>query len=276
MSQLIGLGTTWHSRIGKVSHAFNYPVAYLVLDVAKWGQKKSKLFSYDRWNLFSIDNADYLQKEETPLFSKVMNALKSHNQEKSISKILIHTAPKFLGFCFNPVNFYYCYQEENQVEKLAVVLVEINNTFGEKHTYCVEIEEGVDTYRVPKTFHVSPFNKIEGDYRFVFQNPAKKYQIHVDIEDNGKPVFLSGIDIAPKPLKTKELMRIALLYPVTLLGTTFRIGVQAFKLYFFKKLEVFDKPKPSSPHTQSWCKPVLLQRILTGEYIEKFQKATQG
>jgi DUF1365 family protein len=272
MSQLIGLGTTWHSRIGKISHAFNYPVAYLVLDLAEWGQKKSKLFSYDKWNLFSIDNSDYLQKEETPLLSKVINELKLHNFTESISKVLIHTAPKFLGFCFNPVNFYYCYQNE----KLAVVLVEINNTFGEKHTYCIKIKEGEDTYRVPKSFHVSPFNKIEGDYRFVFQEPSDKYQVHVDIENDGKAVFLSGIDIEPKPLRTKELLKIALFYPLTLLGTTFRIGVQAFKLYFFKKLEVFDKPKPSSPYTKSWCKPVLLQRILTGEYIEKFQKVTQG
>lgn len=272
MSQFIGLGTTWHSRIGKVSHAFKYPVVYLVLDLAKWGHKKTKLFSYDTWNLFSIDSDDYLQKSKTPLLSKVMKELKSHNQEKIISKVLIHTSPKFLGFCFNPVNFYYCYDGE----KLAIVLVEINNTFGEKHTYCIEIKEGVNTYRVPKKFHVSPFNKIEGDYRFVFQNPDDKYQIHVDIENEGKLVFLSGIEIEPKSLATQQLLKIALFYPVTLLGTTFRIGVQAFKLYFFKKLEIFDKPNPSSPYTQSWCKPVLLQRILTGEYIEKLQKVTKG
>jgi cyclopropane-fatty-acyl-phospholipid synthase len=272
MSQLIGLGTTWHCRIGKVSHAFNYPVAYLVLDLAQWGQKKSKLFSYDKWNLFSIDNGDYLQKGDAPLLSKVMKELKSHNHENAISKVLIHTSPKFLGFCFNPVNFYYCYEGE----KLSIVLVEINNTFGEKHTYCIKIKEGVNTYRVPKSFHVSPFNKIEGVYRFIFQNPNDKYQIHVDIEKAGKPVFLSGIEIEPKPLKTQELLKIALFYPVTLLGTTFRIGVQAFKLYFFKKLEIFDKPKPSSSYTQRWCKPVLLQRILTGEYLEKIQKVTKG
>lgn len=272
MSQLIGLGTTWHSRKGNVSHTFNYPVAYLVLDLEKWGQKESALFSYDKWNLFSIDKKDYLHKEKASLYSKVIEKLKTHNQEKPISKILLHTAPRFLGFCFNPVNFYYCYEGES----LSVVLVEINNTFGEKHTYCFEIEKGQDTYRVPKSFHVSPFNKIEGDYRFVFQNPNDKYQIHVDIEESGKVVFLSGIEIEPKPLRSRELLKIASLYPITLLGTTFRIGVQAFKLYFIKKLEVFDKPKPSSPYTQSWCKPVLLQRILTGEYIEKFKKATQG
>jgi len=272
MSHKIGMGTTWHSRLGDVTHQFTYPVAYLVLDLAKWGQKDSGVFSFDKWNLFSILNKDYLSKGSESLYSKVEIKLKEHGFDDWISKVWIHTSPRFLGFVFNPVNFYYCYQKD----RLAFALVEINNTFGEKHTYCIKIKDGIDTYRVPKCFHVSPFNKIEGDYRFVFQNPSSKYQIHVDIEQEGQEKLLSGIEIEPKELTSKRLLGIAFQYPITLLATTFRIGVQAFKLYFNRGLDFYDKPKPSSFFTQVWTKPVLLQRILTGTAIEKLQKLIKG
>ena len=42
------------------------------------------------------------------------------------------TTPRFLRYAFNPVSFHYCYNKNNE---LKVIVLEVNNTFGEKHLY---------------------------------------------------------------------------------------------------------------------------------------------
>lgn len=82
------------------------------------------------------------------------------------------TGARFLGHVFNPVSFWFCYQDE----ELVCLVAEVNNTFGERHTYVLDEKlPGPDhfcaRFRVPKAFYVSPFNAIEGDYEFRVAHP---------------------------------------------------------------------------------------------------------
>lgn len=49
--------------------------------------------------------------------------------------------PRFLGYAFNPASFHYCYSRNNE---LKVVILEINNTFGEKHLHVLSRDTVTD------------------------------------------------------------------------------------------------------------------------------------
>ena len=48
------------------------------------------------------------------------------------------TAPRFLGYSFNPVSFWYLYSGQ---EKLAAMILEVNNTFDERRMYFLKSQE---------------------------------------------------------------------------------------------------------------------------------------
>jgi DUF1365 family protein len=48
-------------------------------------------------------------------------------------EVWLHCMPRVLGYAFKPVSFWYCHREDGT---LAAIVVEVNNTFGERHCYC--------------------------------------------------------------------------------------------------------------------------------------------
>ncbi|KAJ4399912.1 hypothetical protein N0V91_009080 [Didymella pomorum] len=103
------------------------------------------------------------------------------------------TAPRFLGYSFNPVSFWYIYDREHQLRKM---ILEVNNTFGERRIYLLNgtspstpsqtLDSTYEAGTAPdmsigtksrftdlwmKDFHVSPFNSRKGSYALKAQNP---------------------------------------------------------------------------------------------------------
>ncbi|KIY63872.1 hypothetical protein CYLTODRAFT_493562 [Cylindrobasidium torrendii FP15055 ss-10] len=86
--------------------------------------------------------------------------------------IWMMTMPSYMGFeGINPLTVYYCYTPEGG---LAVVVLEVHNTFGENHVYILQVGKDEDEVRpgskydhqwtFPRAFHVSPFNDRSGYY----------------------------------------------------------------------------------------------------------------
>ena len=87
-------------------------------------------------------------------------------------EVWLHCYPRVLGYIFKPVSFWYCHRADGS---LAAVVVEVNNTFGERHCYLLA-EPGLAfgrELRASKVFHVSPFCDVEGSYRFRFMRSAR-------------------------------------------------------------------------------------------------------
>jgi DUF1365 family protein len=81
-----------------------------------------------------------------------------------------------LGHGFNPVRFYYCFDDREQVER---VVAEVTNTpWGEQHRYVLEPGEGT----AAKAFHVSPFLGMDHEYRFRIGEPGETLRIHIDLD----------------------------------------------------------------------------------------------
>ena len=47
-------------------------------------------------------------------------------------EVWLHDYPRVLGYVFKPVSFWYCHRADGT---LAAIVVEVNNTFGERHCY---------------------------------------------------------------------------------------------------------------------------------------------
>lgn len=109
--------------------------------------------------------------------------------DKSSYNVYFVTTPSFLGYCFNPVSYYYLYNKISNV--LEMVVLEVNNTFGEKHIYLLRH----DNPRNPQTrtgylwcgvldkkFHISPFGHRSGVYNIFVADPINEklqFDIHM-------------------------------------------------------------------------------------------------
>src|SRR5690606_34171793 len=121
--------------------------------------------SMNRWNLLSLYDRDYgsptvqRRKSKGDHLEWARRCFAEANIDFEPRRIWLQTFPRVMGYVFNPVSFWYCY-DGNDV--LRSVLCEVNNTFGETHNYIVRhpdlapIKKG-DRFHAEKIFHVSPF-----------------------------------------------------------------------------------------------------------------------
>ena len=93
-----------------------------------------------------------------PARDKLTWFLERHGVTLPSGAVRVLTGLRVLGYVFNPVSFFYCYEAD---ESLALVVAEVNNTFGETHCYVLDhlrpaghaVQADAD-----KVFHVSPFS----------------------------------------------------------------------------------------------------------------------
>jgi DUF1365 family protein len=217
--------------------------------------------------MFSVHPKDYLSKMNSDLREKFQSVLKDNGITDHPRKVWLHTVPKFLGQVFNPVSFYI-----GEGITRNVFLMEINNTFGEKHSYACTWDDPDEPLeiRVPKAFHVSPFNPISGNYVVRAEPMGDRYSVQVNLENETGLFFESTITWVPQTWKFTQGFQI--LHGLGILLTTFRIIKHAAILYFRKKMKTFDLPTPPDKKTIRWGKPILLQRLFTGEWLERFTK----
>lgn len=251
----------FHSRIGTVSHKFSYPVVFFKIDTDQFRKTSGLVVRRNSWAVFSFKDCDYLYWGEASLREKVERALKSHGIDESPKKIMLITSMRFFGYVFNPVSFFICYSSNN---KVLAIIVEINNTFSEKHIYVLsefELKDSCLLARTQKEFHVSPFYDRKGDYEFRFRDIEDELNISIDILKDSKKVFVSSLIGKYSKFSNFSLFRDVLWHPIDLSFTMLRILWQARIIYFKKKLPVFTKPKPISENTLRAAPDRLVDRI---------------
>jgi DUF1365 family protein len=117
---------------------------------------------------------------------------------------------------------------------LRAVIAEVNNPFGDRHSYfCANPDfapiTARDTITSAKVFHVSPFQRIAGKYRFRFDIGAERIAISITLLDGekGLAATLTGPLL---PLSTGGILRASLRRPAGALRTIALIYWQALKL----------------------------------------------
>lgn len=227
----------YHTRFSPVKNSFTYKGFYLSFWLDELENKASlPFFSWNKFNLFSFYERDHGDKLGVlSLRSWVLKQLEKANIKDFKGRIQLVTLPRMFGYVFNPVSFWYCYEGEN----LTAVVAEVNNTFGETHSYVVK--EPLSNVEKPmkKAFHVSPFYPVEGIYKFNFSE-----ENHVIIKYTSEEgEFIAGMVGDPQRMSRFLIPKICFSYPFYTLWIVILIHFQAFKL-FIKKVPFFKKPKP--------------------------------
>ncbi|MDP5347936.1 MAG: DUF1365 domain-containing protein [Paracoccaceae bacterium] len=237
-------GHTWHGRKGGVENAFRYGVDYLLLD-AVHPQDGPSLFGRNRGSLTSVWDKDHGGPPKQGRGAQwVRDVLAAHGIETP-ARIELLTQPRVLGHVFNPVSFWLCRDAQDD---LRVVIAEVTNTFGDRHSYLVHRDDhgpitSEDRMRATKLMHVSPFQPVEGGYEFRFDIRADRIGIWIDYTGGNGGVIATLVG-ARKPLTNTGILRATLRRPFGSRRVLALIHWQAVKLWW---KGVAYRPRPEPP-----------------------------
>jgi DUF1365 family protein len=239
----------FHARSRPRKNAFRYGALYLLLPLTELSSpRRIGLLSVDRANLFGIRTSDY-GDGATPPAQWIRKVLDDWRMTEADGDVCLMTMPRIFGYAFNPVNFWFCFDKAQQ---LRAVLAEVNNTFGERHSYlCFRDDHGPvgpqETLRSHKTFHVSPFLQVQGEYSFRFSAQPEQVTIAIDHTDKDGPLLRTSVAGRATQLTALQLVRVLLRNPLTPFKVIALIHYQAVKLYL-KGVRHFGKPEaPAIP-----------------------------
>ena len=227
------VGTLRHRRFMPVPHEFTYPLFMALLDVDRVPDLMhvSRLTSYNRWNWASFDDRDHLGDPTRPLRERLAVDAAQHGLTLPDGPIFLLTHLRYLGHCFNPVSFFYCF---DGAQRLQVVLAEVSNTFGGSHNYWLRADPGSRTFRAgaAKSLYVSPFMPVDLDYTFAFTPPADGLVVHMDTVKAGSVSFDATLSLERRPWDATAIRRTLLRYPAITANVVAGIHWQALKLWW--------------------------------------------
>ena len=214
---------------------------YLDLDEIDGLSKQLKFMSRNRFNLFNFRDKDHLQlPKENPDTTKnirrhITDYLLTNGVTIDNGRIMVLTNLCTMGYQFNPVSFYFCYDEQEQP---ICSVVEVCNTFLEMKPYFL----GADTMQknqfklnTEKYFYVSPFIDMDTNFDFDLHIPGEKLQVKIDDYDkHGNRFFISTLNGVRKPLTDANLLLYFLSFPLITVKIIGAIHWQALKLWLKK------------------------------------------
>jgi DUF1365 family protein len=242
---LIGFGQVRHTRLRPVRNAFVYPGYFLLLPMRSLRALGSPCLAINRLaplSFFDIDHGDARSPAQGGALAWLDELLIKEGILDATGEVWLHCYPRVLGYTFKPVSFWYCHTEGGQ---LRAIVVEVNNTFGERHCYLLDNPRFGAELRADKVFHVSPFCQVEGSYRFRFMLTAGRGRTvaRIDNGDAEGTLIQTSVSGELQPV-TRQAMRKALWrYPAMTFGVMARIHWQAFRLWR-KQVRFFSKPAP--------------------------------
>lgn len=236
-------GDIMHHRFFPKKNHFNYKSTYISFPISKINELKKTLFSLNKFNLFGFYNSDYGDKNLDNIEGWIYRTLQENNIN-NIKEIVLITHPRVLGYVFNPVSFWMCLNNKNQ---LIAVLSEVNNTCGQKHNYlCFKDDlkpiKPDDWIESKKEFYVSPFMKIEGKYKFRFEYSEYNMNFFINYIVDDKLKLSTSLKCDLQEFSNKNLLFTFLKMPFFTFKTVFLIHYQAIKLYF-KSIKYYKCPK---------------------------------
>lgn len=261
-----------HARFLPKPHRFVYRVFMLAIDLDELPalHRRLRLFSVNAPNLYSLRETDFLPTSE-PLHNQSPNPIchlisdKPSGDVRSLktrvlaalaargvdpgpgARVELVTLPRILGYLFNPVSFYFCYDASGAC---VASIAEVTNTFREMKPYFLGPETRVATetggapaefrLRTPKHFYVSPFSDVDVAFDFRLRQPAERLSIQIDDYIGQDRTLTSTLAGPSVPLTDGRLAWFLLAYPLLTLRVITLIHWHALLLWF-KKIPWFAK-----------------------------------
>jgi DUF1365 family protein len=240
LSSGIYVGHVAHHRRAPRSHGFRLPLYMLYLDLHELPalDRVSPLFSIERPNLLSFRRRDYLGDPAQDLSEAVRDRVQDALGHRPTGPVRLLTHVRAFGHVFNPVSFYYCFEDGAP----RAVVAEITNTpWGERHCYVLAADPQAGFRdRFDKRFHVSPFMDMQQRYDWRLGVPGRRLHVHMQNHEGGERIFDASLVMKRRPFERRNLHRLMLRHPAMAAGVHAAIYGHALSLWL--------KGVPLHPH----------------------------
>jgi uncharacterized protein len=128
-------------------------------------------------------------------------------------RVLMAANARAFGYCFNPISVHWCFDRQ---QRLAGVIMEVHNTYGDRHVYLVHPDEH-GRARVDKDLYVSPFHGTDGWYDVRVPVPGDDLRVAIALHTDdgatfnaslaGRRTEISPRRAAPAALRGSALIR---------------------------------------------------------------------
>jgi DUF1365 family protein len=231
-----------------VLHRFGYRMFMMYLDLDELPElfRKRWFWSVSRPALARFRRSDHLGPAKQPLSDSIRNLVEKETGSRPRGPIRLLTNLSYFGYCFNPVSFYYCFDEDG--ETLKTIVAEVNNTpWGERDTYVLPESmdigrRGVKRFKPKKKMHVSPFMPMEVEYDWCFTAPAERVTVYMANSRDGRRMFDASISLQRTEISGTALASVLARFPFMTVKIVAAIYWQALRLWT-KRCPVYAHPE---------------------------------
>lgn len=250
-------GTLRHRRFHPRPHEFTYKLFMAFVDIDRIPElmARSPLTSYNRFNWASFDDRDHFGNPRLSLRERLSEDACKHGVVLPGGPVFLLTHLRYLGYCFNPISFYFCYGQDG---RLDTILAEVKSTFGETHNYWLSPQNrqpGPSTlrYRCAKEMHVSPFMSMNLAYDFALTVPGDQFVAHMRTLEGSQAFFDATLALEHEPWTSRTLAKALARHPWMTAKVITAIHWEALRL-FVKGVPVFTHPARAGSAAQEVTK----------------------
>jgi len=242
-------GTVAHRRLRPKQHFLKYRAFWMLFDLDELPalDRSLKRFSHNRLNLFSFHDRDHGDSSGKPLRQWVEGHLGEAGIAADGGPIRLLCLPRILGYVFNPISVYFCYLKSGA---LNAILYEVNNTFGQRHTYLIPVAPGAGrtiAQSCAKRLYVSPFNDMDMSYAFKVQPPEATVTVGVDALDPSGLMITTSMSGKRHDFTDAVMAATFLGHPLLTLKVIVAIHWEALLLWL-KGMKIAERPpRPDQP-----------------------------
>jgi DUF1365 family protein len=244
MTASLYVGKVMHRRLRPRMHRFSYRSFWLLVDLDQLAavSEQMMLFSCDRPNLFSLYTRDHGDGTSTPLRTQIDRQLRHAGVKLAGGQVELLCMPRTAGFSFNPLSIYFCRHANG---RLAAIVYEVHNTFGERHSYVMPVDASQRTIRQSfgKQFYVSPFLDMDLRYDARVTIPKERVEIGITASGSAGAVLHASLSATRTPFTDAALVRLFSKVPFVTLKVIAAIHWEALRLWV-KRMKVIRRPRP--------------------------------
>ena len=242
-------GRVMHHRLRPVQHRFTYRVFSLFLDLDELPElaRRLRFLSFEHSNLLSFRAIDHGTRDGSPLKPWVLARLAEAGIVLTGPRIRLLCFPRVLGFAFNPISVYFCYEGD----RLAAVVYEVKNTFGGQHAYSFGVRRAgagdrLAVHSCAKEFYVSPFIDMAARYDFHVAEPGERLALLIRESEHGDPLLIASQVGERLPLTDAVILRCLAADLLMTFKVFIGIHVEALRLWL-KGVPMFTRESSPAP-----------------------------
>jgi DUF1365 family protein len=233
-----------HRRTRPVAHRLRYRISTLLLDLDELPalDVRLKLFAFNRRGIASFHERDHGAGDKTGLRDWIETRMRDAGMAPDGGPIRLLAMPRVLGHVFNPLSVFFCHRRDGT---LSAVLYEVNNTFGQRHSYLIAVTDAARPLlqSCEKAFYVSPFLPMEMTYRFRVEPPDERVSVSVFGRDADGLLIAATLAGRRRALTDAALLGTVLRMQLLAAKVVAGIHWEALKMWL-KGLRIVHRPPP--------------------------------